>query len=74
MQITISKQTAKDLEKAARFLFAACTKATANNPDGIIEFSPENLKILGLTEKRAMNIAKTGMMLRDKLQTKNKRK
>ncbi|WP_347839285.1 hypothetical protein [uncultured Draconibacterium sp.] len=67
MQITISKQTAKDLELAARFLYAACTKATADNPEGVMEFSPENMKVLGMTKKRAINIAKTGIMLRKKL-------
>lgn len=70
MQITISKQTAKDLELAARFLYSACTKATADNPEGIMEFSPENMKVLGMTEKRAVNIAKTGIMLKKKLNNK----
>lgn len=74
MQITISKQTAKDLELAARFLYAACTKATGDNPEGIMEFSNENMKILGMTKKRAVNIAKTGLMLKKKLSTNNNRK
>jgi len=62
--IKVSAEIAGDLELACRFLYTACTNATAENPAGISAFSEKNMKTLGMTEKRVKKIAATGMAIR----------
>lgn len=71
MQITISKQTAKDLDKALRFFYVSCTKASAANPDGIKELSPERMKILKITPQGIDNLI--GLAIKIKKQLKPKK-
>lgn len=70
MNIRLSKKTAKDLDKALHFFYVSCTKATAENPDGIKELSPERMKILKITPDGLENLIGVAVKIKKHLAPK----
>ena len=57
---SVTTEEARNISTAIRFLFTGCTKATAENPNGINKMNRENMKLFNITKPQLNRLVAFG--------------